>query len=111
MKLLLDANISWRLCSFIEENFSECIHINKTSLSQPAKDHEIWLFAKKQGYTIITQDSDFLNLLEVKGYPPKVILIKTGNVSRIQMQAILLQARSSVIEFCNNDDYGLLEIF
>ena len=111
MKLLLDANISWRLCSFIEENIAECTHINKTSLSQPARDSEIWMFAKTQGYIIVTQDSDFLNLLEAKGYPPKVILIKTGNVSRIQMQVIFLQARSSIIDFCDNDDYGLLEIF
>ena len=110
MKLLLDANISWRLCSFFIENFSECTHVNKTDLPRPAKDFEIWQFAKKHGYTIITQDSDFLNFLETKGYPPKVILIKTGNINKEQMKAIILQARLSIFELHNNEEYGLLEI-
>jgi predicted nuclease of predicted toxin-antitoxin system len=110
MKLLLDANISWRLCSFFTEYFGECTHINKTDLSHPAKDFEIWQFAKEHGYTIITQDSDFLNFLETKGYPPKLILLKTGNINREQMKLILLQARLSIIELHNNEEYGLLEI-
>ena len=110
MKLLLDANISWRLCSFLERNISECIHVNKTELPFPAQDSEIWQYAKKHGFTIISQDSDFLNLLETRGYPPKLILIKTGNINRKQMEAIILQAKPSIIEMHNNDEYGLLEI-
>ena len=110
MKLLLDANLSWRLCSFITENIGECTHINKTDLSRPAKDLEIWQYAKNHGYTIVTQDSDFLNFLETKSYPPKVILIKTGNLNRKQMEAILLQAKRPVLELHENGEYGLLEI-
>jgi predicted nuclease of predicted toxin-antitoxin system len=110
MKLLLDANISWRLCSFLDKNFGECTHVNKTELPCPAKDIEIWNYAIKNGYTIVTQDSDFLNFLETKGSPPKVILIKTGNLSIEQMQVILLQAKSSIMELHNSEEYGLLEI-
>jgi len=110
MKLLLDANISWRLSSFFEKNFGECIHVNKTDLQLPAKDQEIWQYAKKHGYTIVTQDTDFLNFLEMKGYPPKVVLIKTGNINRKQMELIILQAKPSIVELYINDEYGLLEI-
>jgi predicted nuclease of predicted toxin-antitoxin system len=92
------------------ENFGECIHVNKTDLSRPAKDSEIWQFAKKHGYVIVTQDYDFLNLLGTKGYPPKLILIKAGNINRVQMEAILLQAKPSIFELYNSDEYGLLEI-
>jgi predicted nuclease of predicted toxin-antitoxin system len=111
MKLLLDANISWRSCSFFTENFGECVHVNKTTLPRPAVDIEIWQFAKENRYTIVTQDTDFLNFLETKGFPPKVILVKTGNISRKQMEAILLQAKASIFELHNNDEYGLLEIY
>ena len=110
MKLLLDANISWRMCSFLNGHFGECIHVNKTELACPAKDTTIWQFAKDNGYTIVTQDSDFLNFLETKGYPPKVILVKTGNITREQMQIIFLQAKHSIFELHINEDYGLLEI-
>ena len=110
MKLLPDANISWRLCSCLAENFCECAHVNKIDLTCPAQDSEIWKYAKDNGYTIVTQDEDFLYFLEMKGYPPRLILIKTGNIGRTQMEKVLLQARPSIIELHNNDEYGLLEI-
>ena len=109
MKLLLDSNISWRLCPFITENFGECAHVNKIGYPIPMKDFDIWLFAKENSYVIVIQDSDFLNFLETKGYPPKIILIKTGNINRKQMEIILLQAKQQILNF-SSDEYGLLEI-
>jgi predicted nuclease of predicted toxin-antitoxin system len=109
MKLLLDANISWRLSSVLSEHFGECIHINKTELPKSAKDIEIWNYAALNGYNIITQDSDFLNLFETKGFPPKIILLRVGNIDTKTAEKILLQVKSSIFEL-ENGDYGLLEI-
>jgi predicted nuclease of predicted toxin-antitoxin system len=109
MKLLLDANLSWRLTSILSEHFGECIHVNKTALPKPAKDTEIWNYAAVNEYTIITQDSDFLNLFETKGFPPKIILLRVGNIDRKTTEKILLQTKSSIVDL-ENSDYGLLEI-
>jgi predicted nuclease of predicted toxin-antitoxin system len=109
MKPLLDANLSWRLTTVLSKHFGECIHVNKTELPKPAKDTEIWNYAAVNEFTIVTQDSDFLNLLEVKGFPPKVILLRVGNISRKTAGEILLQAKSSIIDL-ENSDCGLLEI-
>ena len=109
MKLLLDANLSWRLCPLLAAAFGECVHVNKTELLKPAKDTEIWNYAAQNGYCIVTQDSDFLNLLETRGYPPKVILVRTGNISIKEAGEILVQARAS-IEDLERNKYGLLEI-
>ena len=110
MKLLLDANISWRLCPCLAEVFGECNHVNKINLPYPPKDSDIWKYAEDNDFIIITQDDDFLHFLEIKGFPPKLILIKTGNIGRKQMEVILLQAKSYIFELFNNSDYGLLEI-
>jgi predicted nuclease of predicted toxin-antitoxin system len=110
MKLLLDANLSWRLCPVLAQTFGECAHVNKIELPIPAKDAEIWRYARENGYIVVTQDTDFLHLLEAKGYPPKVILIKTGNLARPQVEQILIQATVSITELFENDDCGLLEI-
>ena len=110
MKLLLDANISWRLVPFLEDKICTAVHVNKTELNIPAKDSDIWSYAKEHSYTIMTQDLDFLNLLYAKGFPPKVILIKTGNISRKQMEDILLNARQAIMDFDSKNEYGLLEI-
>jgi len=109
MKLLLDANLSWRLISVLSEHFGECVHVNKTELPKPAKDTEIWDYAATNDYIIITQDSDFLNLFETRGFPPKVILLRVGNIDTKTAGKILLQSKSSIVEL-ENSDYGLLEI-
>jgi len=109
MKLLLDANLSWRLKNSLSEHFGECAHVNQTSLSKPATDTEIWNYAAENGYIIITQDADFLNLFETRGYPPKIVLLRVGNMGRKEAEEILLQARLS-IEDLEKSEYGLLEI-
>jgi len=109
MKLLLDANLSWRLAPVLTEHFGECIHVNKTELPKPAKDAEIWDYAAKNGYSIVTQDSDFLNLFETRGFPPRIILLRVGNINRKMAEQIILQAKTSILDLENND-CGLLEI-
>ena len=109
MKLLLDANLSWRLIPLLAEQFGECLHVNQTILPKPAKDTEIWKFAEANGCIIVTQDSDFLNLFEVKGFPPKIILLRKGNISRKETGEILVRSKPS-IEDLESNDYGLLEI-
>ena len=63
MKLLLDANISWRIIKIIEDSFPNCFHAKDIEVPQPAKDSEIWEFAKKNNFTILTHDEDFEKLL------------------------------------------------
>ena len=109
MKLLLDANISWRSTAVLAEHFGNCIHVNKTELPKPAKDAEIWKYAAENGYTIITQDSDFLNLFEAKGFPPKIILLRIGNIDRKTTENILISNKLSIFDL-ENGNYGLLEI-
>ena len=109
MKLLLDANISWRLMPLLSEQFGECIHVNQTELAKPAKDTEIWNYAATNGFIIVTQDSDFLNLFATRGYPPKIILLRTGNISVKEAGEILVQAKPTIKDL-EISDYGLLEI-
>jgi predicted nuclease of predicted toxin-antitoxin system len=109
MKILLDANISWKLIKLLKPIFEECIHVDLIGLNAPAQDIDIWNYALNNGYTIITKDNDFVDLLEVKGFPPKVVLLKTGNNSS-QMLAELLIAIKPMIEDLENSNYGLLEI-
>jgi len=42
IKLLFDANLSYRLVKKLTDNFEDCIHISKTGLSIPALDIEIY---------------------------------------------------------------------
>jgi predicted nuclease of predicted toxin-antitoxin system len=109
MKLLLDANISRRIVPEMADLFGECAHVNTIGLPIPPTDTQIWDFAKKHGCIIVTQDSDFLHFFEAKGYPPKVILLRMGNMTKDDMSSILRQSKQ-LIEDLQTSRHGLLEI-
>jgi predicted nuclease of predicted toxin-antitoxin system len=111
MKLLLDANISWRLTVKLKLHFEDCFHVDHIGISVPAKDMEIWNYALSSNSIIITNDNDFLNLAEVKGFPPKVVVLHTGNQSNNFIEEILIKHKGDIDLLNQSDDYGFLEIF
>ena len=110
MKLLLDANISWRLTNVLKQHFSDCLHVDYIGLPVPAKDSEIWNYAKENDLIIVTNDEDFINLINLKGFPPKVVLLKVGNQSRLFIMNLIILRKNEIQELYDSKEYGLLEI-
>ena len=110
ISLLLDANLSWRSVAVLKKIYDNCIHVDDTELSNPAKDMEIWDYAKKQGMLIVTNDEDFLHLSSINGFPPKVILLRTGNQSRKFIEQILINLKKQIEIFIESSEYGVLEL-
>ena len=111
MKLLFDANISWRISEKLKLHFDDCLHVDYIGLNIPAKDIDIWNFAKQNDLIIITNDDDFLNFSNIKGFPPKVVLLKTGNQSNQFIHELILKHKTDIAELNNTNDYGLIEIY
>lgn len=111
MKLLLDANLSWRLTKQLADFFQDVAHVDNIGLKIPAKDIEIWEFAKTNDFVILTNDYDFLNFVLQKGFPPKIILLKIGNQSNKDIYELILQKMNEIKEFNTSQDYGILEIY
>lgn len=112
MKLLLDANLSWRLIKKLEEYFEQVLHVDKIDgLAFPAKDTEIWNFARANEFIIVTNDEDFLNLLISKGFPPKVILLRVGNQSTQFIGDLLVKKQSEIKDLEKNENIGVLQIY
>jgi len=111
MKLLLDANVSWRLVKILKEHFGDCVHVDNISeLEFPAKDTKIWQYAKDNGYTVIIRDNDFNDLVAVNGFPPKIVWLRTGNYSRKLTADILVRSKQAIEELMKSEEYGVLEI-
>ena len=108
MKLLLDANLSWRLTELLKPYFLEIVHVDRSGLTFPAKDIEIWEYAKNHGYIIVTNDSDFRNLATQFGFPPKVVLLKMGNHSTKQIKKAIIQNREKIEQLSKTEEIGIL---
>ena len=112
MKLLLDANVSWKLVPILKEHFGECVHADNISEFEfPAKDTKIWQYAKDNGYTVVTRDNDFNDLVVIRGFPPKIVWLRTENCSRKFTADLLIRSKQAIEELLKSKEYGVLEIF
>jgi predicted nuclease of predicted toxin-antitoxin system len=56
----------------------------------------IWKWAKSNGFSIVTFDSDFVDLSLVFGFPPKVIWLRLGNSSTERIAKTLLEKKDEM---------------
>jgi len=89
MRFLFDQNISHRILSLLPEQFSGSTSVKKEGLIN-AYDKHIWDYARLNNYMIVTQDSDFNDLSTLLGFPPKIIWIRTGNLTTKAILDILI---------------------
>ncbi len=109
MKLLFDQNISYRVLKKLPEDFAGSSHVKTEGLTN-ATDIEIWEFAKFHQFIIVTQDSDFNDLYLLKGFPPKILWIQTGNLKTDELVLILNSNLKELKTFSLNEELGCLEI-
>lgn len=103
-------NLSWRLISVLKQHFTDCFHVDFVGLNIPVKDIEIWEYAKNNDLIIVTNDEDFIDLINLKGFSPKVVLLKVGNQSRLFIFNLLILRKGEVEALYKSSEYGLLEI-
>ena len=85
MKLLFDQNLSFKLCRRLEDLFPDSSQVRLLGLDQ-AYDEVIWQYAPGNGFTLVTQDSDFADLSLALGTPPKVIWLRCGNAPTAKIE-------------------------
>ena len=109
MKLLLDQNLSRKLVKQIEEAYPGSCHIISV-LTESSTDREIWLFAEKNGFVIVTKDDDFEQRSVLLGHPPKVIWIRLGNCRTADVASLLLTSKGIIRAFGDDQEKSILPI-
>jgi predicted nuclease of predicted toxin-antitoxin system len=112
VKLLFDQNISFRVVKGLATLFSEARQVKELGLENAA-DRHIWNYAKENQYSIVTFDADFYDLVTLFGHPPKVIWLRLGNTSTLNLIKTLEQYSDIIKSFLtdpNYEDIGCLEI-
>lgn len=98
MKLLFDANLSPKLVGRLAELFPGSVHVFDTGLARHTSDGTIWEYAGANGFTIVTADSDFLELAEARGTPPKVVQLENCNYRTAQVEEFLRRHAIRIVE-------------
>jgi len=103
MKLLFDQNISFRIIKKISHLYKDADQVRRLNLEN-LTDSEIWKYAKKHEYAIVSFDSDFYDISNLKGHPPKIIWLRTGNTSTKNLIKILIEKYETIDDFLHNPE-------
>ncbi len=88
MKLLFDENLSPKLPHLLATLFPGSAHARECELLGFA-DEDVWEYARANGFTIVSKDSDFQQRGLLYGYPPKIVWIRIGNCTRQQLVQLI----------------------
>lgn len=110
MRLLLDQNLSHRLVARLHHAFPGSTHVSYIGLAQ-SDDAAVWEAAQDEAgpFAIVSKDSDFNDLLVLKGPPPYVVWIQRGNCTTAQIETLLLDYRNDIRQLADSEE-GLLII-
>lgn len=85
------------------------VHVTSL-LAENAEDQDIWSFAKKNGFAIVTKDDDFEQRSILFGHPPKVIWIRLGNCKTEDVVKLLSNSHKIVLAFDADEEKSYLPL-
>ena len=107
MKLLLDQNLSHRLCDRLADLGVTAVHVRSVGL-EAADDARVWDYAAEHEFMIVSKDVDFNNRAFLFGPPPKVVWIRRGNCSTRDIEDLWRARHADVVAFSSDVDAALL---
>ncbi len=109
MKLLFDENLSPKLPNRLRDLFPNSLHVRDVGMKATI-DPMVWDYAKDNDLTIVSKDSDMHDLSLVFGNPPKVIWLRLGNCSTLQVENLLRREFRAMELFYSDETLSLLAL-
>jgi len=110
VKLLFDQNLSFRLCRLLGDIVTESAQVRALGLDR-ASDDAVWEFARREGFTIVTLDADYADLVALRGAPPKVIWLRCGNQPTQAVERLIRGHADLLAAFIASEDASCLELY
>jgi len=82
-------------------------HVHQCGLGS-TDDTAIWQYAKDNGFTIVSKDSDFQERSVLRGYPPKIIWLRAINCTSAEIESHLRAAVPTIERFIQEEEESCL---
>lgn len=106
MKFIVDTQLPPKLAWYLNKRGFDTAHTTDFPQGFLLKDSEIVVIAKEEDRTVITKDSDFSDQYFLFGAPPRILLLKFGNISNKELILFFDLYFHRVVEaFENGSDY------
>lgn len=109
MKFIVDAHFPKSICTYFIEQGHEAVHTSELPLGNDTEDNEILVIAVRDQATVISKDSDFYHSFLLYRKPPKLVVVKVGNMRLKEIRTLFKTQTVNIIEALSGHD--LLELY
>ena len=104
MKFIIDAHLPKVVCTYSIELGHEPIHTSDLMLGNKTADQDITKTADEENAVVISKDSDFYHSFLLFRKPPKLILVKVGNMKLAEVKALFHREAGQLLDLLGNHD-------
>jgi predicted nuclease of predicted toxin-antitoxin system len=97
MKFIVDAQLPARLARELAAAGHDAIHTLALAKGNRTPDRDITSIAIMENRVVISKDEDFVTGFLLRGAPPKLLLISTGNTSNDALSHLLTKNLAALV--------------
>lgn len=90
-------------------SFPDSVHVRECNLLGQT-DEDVWEYARSNGYTIVSKDSDFQQRSLLYGHPPKVVWLRIGNCTRQELVHLIDAHTQEILAFDRDTSESVLVV-
>ncbi|MEX0966267.1 MAG: DUF5615 family PIN-like protein [Bacteroidia bacterium] len=109
MRFIVDAQLPPSWANILKEAGHEAMHTRELPDGNDTSDSFIIEMATTQGWVVITKDTDFLYSFLTTGRPPRLVLVRLGNM-RLRNINMALSNNVNLLIDCLNEG-SLIELW
>ena len=104
MKFLIDAHLPPSLCRALAAEGHDAMHTSALPDGNATKDEVVRSVAIAEERVLVTKDLDFFDGLVLHGAPPKLVLVRCGNVKKRDLVALVVQQLEAIVSGLERGD-------
>jgi predicted nuclease of predicted toxin-antitoxin system len=105
MKWIVDAQLPLKLARFLRDRGYDTLHTRDLPMGNKTPDAYISNLSVQEQRIVITKDSDFVESFLLNKIPYKLLLISTGNITNVELEAIFQRSIQQIESLFDNYDY------
>jgi len=109
VRLLFDEQLSEALVTALRDLFPDSLHVRLLGKGG-AGDPAIWQLAREYGCMLVTKDEDFHRLSVLHGAPPKIVWLRVGNCTTVDIAQLLRNRVDDLRRFEAQAEVTFLEL-
>jgi predicted nuclease of predicted toxin-antitoxin system len=104
VKFLIDAHLPPTRCRALAAEGHDAIHTSGLPDGNATTDEVVRSVAIAEGRILVTKDLDFFDGLVLHGAPPKLVLVRCGNMRKRELVALLVGQLGAIVSGLERGD-------